>query len=61
MQLILHCLNNIDLNIDTVLLTYLVLLSAKDLVRKLLTVNESERISVDDALEHPWLQVCITY
>ncbi|XP_065055528.1 serine/threonine-protein kinase Chk2-like isoform X2 [Rhopilema esculentum] len=29
---------------------------AKDLIKKLLTVDEKERISVSDALRHPWLE-----
>lgn len=35
--------------------------TAKDLIRRLLTVEESERISVDDALNHPWLQVKVNF
>lgn len=30
---------------------------AKDLISKLLTVDPKERISVTNALEHPWMQV----
>lgn len=30
--------------------------SAKDLLRKLLTVDPEERISAKDALEHPWIK-----
>ena len=29
---------------------------AKDLIRKLLTVNPQDRISLKDALQHPWFQ-----
>ena len=29
--------------------------SAKDLIKKLLTVNTSERISANDAYAHPWI------
>lgn len=31
--------------------------AAKDVVRKLLVVDPSRRMSIDQALEHPWLQV----
>ena len=30
---------------------------AKDLIRKLLTVDPRERITVSEALEHPWMKV----
>ena len=30
---------------------------AKDLVRRLLTVDPAQRITVEQALQHPWLQV----
>lgn len=30
---------------------------AKDVVRKLLVVDPSRRMSIDEALQHPWLQV----
>lgn len=30
---------------------------AKDVVRKLLVVDPSKRMSIDEALQHPWLQV----
>ena len=30
---------------------------AKDLIKKLLTVNPKERLSITKALEHPWMQV----
>ncbi|MEQ2176484.1 hypothetical protein GOODEAATRI_028432, partial [Goodea atripinnis] len=30
---------------------------AKDVVRKLLVVDPTQRMSVDEALQHPWLQV----
>lgn len=31
--------------------------SAKDVVRKLLVVDPTKRMTVDEALQHPWLQV----
>jgi len=30
--------------------------SALDLIRRLLTLDPSERISTEDAMQHPWLQ-----
>lgn len=30
---------------------------AKDVVRKLLVVDPSKRMTIDEALQHPWLQV----
>lgn len=30
---------------------------AKDVVRKLLVVDPTERMTIDEALQHPWLQV----
>ena len=32
--------------------------TGKDLVRRMLTVDPTKRISVDDAINHPWLNVC---
>ncbi len=32
---------------------------AIDLVKRLLTVDVKQRISIDDALKHPFLQVCV--
>jgi serine/threonine protein kinase len=31
--------------------------SAKDLVSRLLCLNQSERITIKDALAHPWIRV----
>ncbi len=31
--------------------------TAKDVVRKLLVVDPSKRMTIDEALQHPWLQV----
>lgn len=33
--------------------------SAKDLVRQMLVVDPNQRITVDEALEHPWIRVII--
>ena len=33
---------------------------AKDLIRKLLTVNPDQRLTVAEALEHPWMKVRLT-
>lgn len=33
------------------------MVTAKDVVRKLLVVDPSERMTIDAALQHPWLQV----
>jgi calcium/calmodulin-dependent serine protein kinase len=30
--------------------------SAKDLIRKMLTVDPSERVTVQEALNHPWIK-----
>lgn len=40
---------------DVVLTVFL--LEAKDVVRKLLVVDPSKRMSINEALQHPWLQV----
>lgn len=32
-------------------------LVAKDLVKKLLTVDPLERLTIEEALEHPWMKV----
>uniref|UniRef100_A0A4W6FMJ9 Checkpoint kinase 2 n=1 Tax=Lates calcarifer TaxID=8187 RepID=A0A4W6FMJ9_LATCA len=34
---------------------------AKDVVRKLLVVDPSQRMSIEEALQHPWLQVTILH
>lgn len=31
--------------------------SAKDLVKKMLDVDPDKRITIDDALNHPWIKV----
>ena len=31
--------------------------SAKDLVKKMLTLDPNSRIKVEEALEHPWIKV----
>lgn len=31
---------------------------AKDLINKMLTVDQSKRITAADALKHPWIVVC---
>lgn len=33
-----------------------ILLLAQDLIKRLLTLDPTERISLDDAICHPWLQ-----
>ena len=35
--------------------------SAKDLVRKMLEVNHVRRITIEEALNHPWLSVSLLY
>lgn len=40
---------------DVVLTVFFV--EAKDVVRKLLVVDPSKRMSINEALQHPWLQV----
>lgn len=40
-------------------LTVYFLVAAKDLVRRLLVVDPSKRLSIDEALQHPWLQVTV--
>jgi len=30
---------------------------ARDLVKKLLVVNPTQRLSIEEALKHPWLEV----
>lgn len=30
---------------------------AKDLIRRMMNINPSDRITVDEALQHPWFQV----
>ena len=32
-------------------------ITAQDLVRKLLTVKPEDRITCDEAFQHPWMQV----
>lgn len=41
--------------VDVVLTVFF--LEAKDVVRKLLVVDPSKRMSINEALQHPWLQV----
>ena len=31
--------------------------SAKDLVKRMLTLDQNNRIKVEEALEHPWIKV----
>ena len=33
---------------------------AKDLIRKLLTKNEKQRLSAEEALKHPWFSIIYT-
>ena len=33
------------------------MVTAKDVVRKLLVVDPSKRMTINEALQHPWLQV----
>jgi len=33
--------------------------TAKDVVRKLLVVDPSRRMTIQEALQHPWLQVTV--
>ena len=33
--------------------------AAKDLIQRLLSVESAERLSADQAINHPWLQVCM--
>ena len=35
--------------------------NAKDLVKKMLTLDPNKRITVDEALEHPWIKVFLNY
>lgn len=35
--------------------------TAKDVVRKLLVVDPSKRMTIEEALQHPWLQVHLTH
>ena len=42
-------------------LTLLSCCAAIDLVKKLLTVDPKKRISVDEALQHPWISVSILH
>jgi serine/threonine protein kinase len=32
--------------------------SAKDLVKKMLLLDQNKRITVEEALNHPWIRVC---
>lgn len=32
--------------------------SAKDLVKRMLVVDPNNRITVEEALDHPWIRVC---
>lgn len=34
---------------------------AKDLLNKMLALKPSDRITVDEALEHPWIKVIIYF
>jgi len=38
-----------------------VFLVAIDLVKKLLTVDPKKRITVDEALQHPWISVSMSF
>lgn len=40
-------------------LTVYLLITAKDLVKRLLVVDPSKRLTIDEALQHPWLQVTV--
>jgi serine/threonine-protein kinase Chk2 len=39
----------------------LLFLAAKDLVQALLTTEPKDRLTLKDALEHPWFQVCLLF
>lgn len=34
--------------------------SAKDLITRLLRLNQNDRITIKDALAHPWIRVCLS-
>lgn len=36
------------------------LILAKDLITKLLTVDPEERATIDEAMEHPWMNINVS-
>ena len=33
--------------------------NAQELIHRMLDVNPNTRITIDEALEHPWIRVCV--